>query len=115
MGATEEERDAAARALDEERAETSARLLEAAEGAELDVRDAEERRGEEREEGARSLAEAEGLLEDAARRRSEQDPGELAAADELAETDRRVAQRVEEQVAAREAATAGKLAAKDAQ
>ena len=64
--------------------------------AELDVRDAEERRDEEREEGARRLAEAEGLLEDAEQRRSEEDLGELAAANVLAETERRVSQRVDE-------------------
>ena len=49
------------------------------------------------------------------RRRSEEDVGELAATNDLAETEWRLAQRVEEQVAAREAATAGELAAKDAE
>ena len=45
----EEERDAVARALDEERAVwRGCQLPEAAKGDELDVRDAEERRGEER-------------------------------------------------------------------
>ena len=52
-----EERDAAARALEEGQAESAARLPEAAEGTELDVRDTEERRDEERDEGARRLAE----------------------------------------------------------
>ena len=50
-------RDAAAPALDEEPAESAVRLPEAAVGAKLDVRDAEERRDEEREEGARRLGE----------------------------------------------------------
>ena len=40
--------------------------------------------------------------------------GELSATDELAETEWCLSQKVEEQVAAREAATAGELAAKDA-
>ena len=57
VAVAEEERDAAARALDEERAESAARLPEAAKGADLNVQDAEERQDKEREEGARRLAE----------------------------------------------------------
>ena len=57
VAVAEDERDAEAWALDEERVESTARLLEATEGAELDIRDAEERQDEEREEGAQRLAE----------------------------------------------------------
>ena len=57
VAAAEEQRNAAARALDEDWAENRVQMPEAAEGAEPDVGDAEERRDEEREEGARRLAE----------------------------------------------------------
>ena len=87
------------RAPDEERTAGVVRLPEVAGGAELNVQDAEEWRGEDQEEGARQLGEAEGLLEDADRRRSEEDLGELAAAKEIAEMEWCLAQSVEEQVA----------------
>ena len=70
-------------------------------------------RTDNQEDGARRLAETEGLLEDSERWRSEEDLGKLAGADELAETERRLAQRVKEQMAVQEVATAGELAAKD--
>ena len=81
----EEKRDAAALTLDKKRAWAAARLLEAAE--DLDVRDAEERWGKEREASTHQLGEAEGILEDTARQRSEKNLIEPAAADELAKTE----------------------------
>ena len=76
VAAAEEEQDAAARALDKERVESAARLPEAAEGAELDVRDAKERWDEERKEGAWRLAER---RVEAARAREEDLGAEVAA------------------------------------
>ena len=117
VAAEEDDWDAAARALGEERAEGLARLPNVAKGAKgagINIKDAEERRGKEREEVARWLAEAKELLEDAAWRRSEEDLGKLAMANELAKMERRLAQRVEEQVTTREVATASDLAARDA-
>ena len=66
--------------LDKEQAEGAARLLKAAEGVEINVWDAEKQRDEEREESAWRLVEveAEGLLEDAKRGRSEEDLSKLA-------------------------------------
>ena len=49
-------------------------LLEAAKGAKLNVRDAKEWWGEEREGGARQLAGAAGILENAEWRQSKEDP-----------------------------------------
>ena len=76
VAVAEDERDAEAWALDEERVESTARLLEATEGAELDIRDAEERQDEEREESARQLAEQRA---EAARAREEDLGTEVAA------------------------------------
>ena len=70
------DRDGAVRALDKERAESTGRLPEAAKGAEINVRDAKERRDEEPEEGTRRLAER---RVEAARAREEDLPAEVTA------------------------------------